>query len=149
MTWNKWTVGAVVAAMVLLIGLGYGIATWRHHSERAGYAKREQERIAEITKKEAEQNQLRGENKQLREHVAELEIKDEGLIAIIEKRGGAIVDEAKNLEKTIDDLKNTQTDISNPTGRCAHCRAFSDELLRARKISKPLACKDECAGTNQ
>lgn len=146
---TKLKAGLIIAACLVLIGLGYALASWRHSAWIAGYDEREQQRMQQIAANEAEQNKLRGENKALREHVAELSAQDEAMKAIIDQRGGAIAAEAKNLEKISDDLKNNQAVISNPTDRCVHCRAFSDELLRARKIAKPLACKDECPGANQ
>lgn len=138
-----------IAAALLLFGLGFGVKTWRVNSFIAGADAREQKRNEQIAVLEADSNKLRGENDALREHVAKLSAEDEGLKAIVENRGGAIAAEAKNLEKISDDLKNNQAVISNPTNACVHCREFSNEMLRSRKISKPLACKDECAGTNQ
>lgn len=138
-----------VAAGVILIVMGYGIATWRHQARIAGYDAREQQRMASIAEKEAEQNRLRGENDLLRKDIAELSASEEGLKALIKERGGNIAAEGNKLEQINEDLKNDQTVINNPTDRCVRCRAYSDALLRAKRITSALTCKDECAGTNR
>lgn len=139
----------IIAGVVFLIGIGYGIASWKHQSWVAGYTKREQQRINQISANEAEQNKLRGENQTLREHIAKLSAEDEGLKAIINSRGGAIANEAKNLEAINEELKNNQAVIANPTDRCIRCREFSIRAIAGGQISKPLSCKDECIGSSQ
>jgi len=146
---TKVKVGLVILAVLLCVGLGYGIATWRHQAWIAGYEKREQQRMAQVDTNTAQQNQLRGENKALREHVAKLSAEDEAMKAIIENRGGVIAAEAKNLEKINEELKNDQAVINAPTDRCTRCRRFSEIAVANRQIGKPLTCKDECAGTNR
>jgi len=139
----------IVLGALLLIGIGYALATWRHQSVIAGYDKREAERMQQVAAGEAEQNNLRGQNEQLRKHVAELTSMDEALKASAEARGGQIAAEVKNLEKINEDLKNDQAVISAPTDKCVRCRRFSERAVATGQISKPLTCKDECSGAAQ
>lgn len=146
---TKWKVAIGAALIAVIFAAGYFTHSYRTSNRIAGYEKREQERLAQIAANDAEQNQLRGENKTLREHAAKLSAEDEGLRAIIDNRGGVIAAEAKNLETINDQLKTDQTVINSPTDKCIRCRAFSDAALRAKQIGKPLSCKDECPGVNQ
>ena len=139
---------AIVCAALLFIS-GYAAHSYRTSSRIANYEKREQQRMDLIKANDAAQDKLRGENKVLREHVAKLSVQDEGLKAIIENRGGVIAAEAKNLETINDELKNHQAVINAPTDRCIRCRLFSERAVARGQIGRPLACKDECAGTNQ
>lgn len=149
-------VTGIIVAIVMLFLAGYGVATWRHKSWVAGYSQRELENMATIKANEAKQAELRTANEglrtandELRAHAAKLSAEDEGLKTIIENRGGQIAAEAKNLEAISEALKTDQAVISNPTDKCVRCRAYSDDLLRAKQIGRPLTCKDECPGTNR
>lgn len=134
-----------VGALLCFVG-GYFTHAYRAGNHIAGYEKREQERMAQIAANTAEQDQLRGANKTLREHVAKLSAEDEAMKAIIESRGGVIAAEAKNLEAINEELKNDQAVINAPTDKCVRCQRLSASALAAGQISKPLTCKDECAG---
>lgn len=139
----------VAAAAALLFVGGFLAHAYRTEGRIANYEKREQQRLDQIREKDAEQNRLRGENEQLRAHVAQLSADDEALRAIIENRGGAIAVEAKNLEQISEQLKNNQAVMANPADRCVRCREFSASAVASGRIKKPLACKDECASPTQ
>jgi hypothetical protein len=140
---------AGIIAVLVLFGAGFGVATWRHRANLAGYNDRELQRMNDIAVKEADNKKLRDENSGLREHVAKLSVDDEAKSAIIESRGGVIAAEAKNLEKINEALKIDQAVINAPTDKCVRCRRFSERAVAAGQIGKPLSCKDECAGSNQ
>jgi cell division protein FtsB len=144
---SKLIASAVVA--LALFAAGFLTHAYRHNARVAGYEKREQQRLDQISKNDAEQNRLRGENDQLRAHVAKLSADDEALRAIIDSRGGVIAAEAKNLEQISEQLKHDQAVIASPSDRCVRCRAFSARAVASGQIGKPLACKDECPGATQ
>ena len=141
---TKLKAGLIVLAAVLLIGLGYGISSWRHQSWIAGYDQREQSRLKEIAAKEAEQNQLRGENKTLREENAQLSAKSEAIEANIKERGGSIAAETKKMEAIDIQLAKDEQVIKAPADKCVRCKRFSDTALAQKLIDRPLSCKDEC-----
>lgn len=141
----------ILGVVVLLLGFagGYLFSASRQSAKLAGYEKREQQRMDQIKANDAAQDQLRGENKQLRERVAEQSAKDEAMVAIIESRGGQIAAEAKNLEAIHENLKTNLQSIGGSTDPCTWCRQFSADSLARKQIAKPLACADECAGTSR
>lgn len=152
---SKTKIGGIILAVLILFGAGYGAATWRHKAWLAGYSQREQQRMDQIAKNEAEQAQLRTandairkENDGLRQDISKLSADDEALKAIIAQHGGTIAAEAKNLEKASDELKKDQAVISAPSDKCTRCRRYSDSLLSAGLIRKALPCTDECAGAH-
>jgi uncharacterized protein HemX len=141
---TKLKAGLIVLAAVLLIALGYGISSWRRQSWIAGYEEREQTRLKEIAEKEAEQNQLRGENKTLREENAQLSAKSEAIEANIKERGGSIAAETKKMEAIDIQLAKDEQVIKAPADKCVRCKRFSDVALAQKLIDRPLSCEDEC-----
>jgi hypothetical protein len=139
----------IAVAVLLLFGSGYIFARWRHSAHIAGYDKREAERMEKVAANEAEINQLRGINNQLRKENSALSASEEGYKQLIAEKGGAIATEAKKLENIYNELQNDQTSAMASTDRCDSCRQFSTRLLARKAISKPLACTDECSGTNR
>lgn len=137
-------IAAVVVVALILVAIGYGIATMQYKSRLANADKREQQRMAQIEKNDAESNNLRGQNDQLRKDIAEKSASEEALRQIIAERGGAIETEAKKVEQISNDLKNDQAVINAPSDRCTRCRRFSANALADRIIDKPLTCADEC-----
>ena len=147
---NK-TTGTVVAAIVvalLLFGAGFGVASWRYKARIATADAREKERTEKIAANDAASNKLRGENDVLRKEIADLSASEEALKQIIAEHGGNIAVEEKKLESIKNELANDQAVISAPTDRCTRCRRYSDSLLGAKLIDKPLTCADECASSN-
>lgn len=135
---------ASVLAVVLLVGAGYGIASWRHQARIAGADAREQEALKKIAANDAASNRLRGENDILRKEIAELSAEEEALKQAIKERGGAIAVEAQKLEQINEQLKNDQAVIAAPSDSCTRCQRFSANALKQRLIDKPLACAEEC-----
>lgn len=152
---TKFKIIAIVLAVLVLFGAGYGAATWRHKAWLAGYSEREQKRMEQIAVNEAEQAKLRTENETIRKEdtalradIAKLSADDEALKAIIAQHGGTIAAEAKNLEKASDQLKKDEAVAGAPSDKCTRCRRYSDSLLSAGLIRKALPCTDECAGAH-
>lgn len=143
---KHWKPIAIATACAFLIMVGYSIAAYQYRSSIANYDKREAARMVEIATKDAEQNQLRGENNGLREANAQLSAKGEAQEAIIKERGGSIAIEQKKLEAIDVQLAKDEAILREPTSKCVRCRRFSDVALAQKLIDRPLSCKDECNG---
>ena len=130
---------ATVGAMLFLAGWSFG-----HRSATAGYDKREAARMAEIATKDAEQNNLRGQNESLRAANAQLSAQNEATEAIIKEKGGSILAEQKKLEQIDVQLQKDEQIIKAPADKCLRCRRFSETALAQKLIDRPLTCKDEC-----
>lgn len=144
MSEKSWKIAGIVAAILFCIGIGYGISSWRHQSWVAEYSTREQKRLEEIAAKEAEQNQLRGENKSLREENSKLSAQQEATEAIIKEKGGSIAAEQKKLEQIDVKLSQEEAIIKAPADKCLRCKRFSETALAQKLIDRPLTCKEEC-----
>lgn len=142
---KHWKVLAIIAACLFLMGIGYGIASYRHSGWIADYDKREAQRLKEIATKDAEQNQLRGANESLRQENAKLSAKQEAIETNIKEHGGSILAEQKKLEQIDVQLQKDEQVIKAPADKCLRCRRFSDVALAQKLIDRPLGCKDECA----
>ena len=140
-----WKPIAIGVACLVLIGIGYGIASWRHSGWIADYDKREAARMAEIATKDAEQNNLRGQNESLRAANAQLSAQNEATEAIIKEKGGSILAEQKKLEQIDVQLQKDEQIIKAPADKCLRCRRFSETAMAQKLIDRPLTCKDECA----
>lgn len=136
----------IVLACFLLIGTGYGLALYRRQGLIAGYDKRDEARQVEIAKKEAEQNQLRGQNDGLRQENAKLTALQKAIDANIQEHGGSILAEQKKLEQIDEKLKTDEQVIKAPADKCVRCRRFSEVAVAQKLIDRPLTCKDECDG---
>ena len=141
---NKIVLYIVIA--LLLIGLGFGIATWRTRNRIAQYDERERKRMEKIAANEAEQNKLRGENEALRKSIAQLEAREATIQQIIDERGGSIEQKYKDIAKIEEKLKSDVEAINANTDRCVTCCSYSTEALRLKLISKPLNCNENCSG---
>lgn len=103
--------------------------------------------------KEAESNQLRGENNSLRDsnekyraHVAELEVRGAVIAQAIDERGGAIEQKFNDIGKIQEKLKNEEAAINSNTDMCAACCSYSTEAIKLKLIAKPLDCRQKCNG---
>jgi uncharacterized protein HemX len=141
---TKLRIAGVIAAIGLVLAIGYFFAVYRHGRQIAEYDKREQERMQKIAANDAEQNKLRGENQTLREQNAQLSAQNEAQEAIIKERGGSIAREQEKLQQIDERLKQDEAVINAPADKCVRCRRFSAAALEQRIIDKPLSCKDEC-----
>lgn len=148
--------GIYIFAALLLVGIGFGLGELRHRRSIAGYDAREQENQAKLKANAAAQDQLRGENKVIRDEnekirteIAELSASEEALKQIIAENGGRVAVEGQKLEQINEQLKTKEAVVSAPTDRCTRCRSFSADALHNGTIRKPLSCADECAGTNR
>lgn len=141
---KHWKAIAIGVACLVLMGVGYGIASWRHSGQIAGYDKREAARMAEIATKDAEQNNLRGQNDGLRQQNAQLSAKQEATEAIIKEKGGSIAAELKKIEQIDAQAAKDEAIIKAPADKCLRCKRFSEAALAQKLIDRSLSCKDEC-----
>lgn len=144
---TKVKVGLIILAALLLVGVGYGVATWRHNRYIAAADDREKARMAQIAANDAESAKLRTDNDALRKDIATISASEEALKQLVAEHGGAIANEGKKLEEINANLKNDEAVASAPSDSCTRCRRFSANALAAKLIDKPLTCAVECAGS--